>query len=619
MATKSIRELALALSENERKTLLSKIQKSLQIDADEAASIFHSAGDSESRKAAIRAERQRMSIWARILLFLRKLFSTKTEDELVVVMSLEKILTRLRARSQELIRVEGRFLMPDFAELVYTMYLSLLPLLNFFRKFWKNPQLLQGLVEFVLDRKVPNAKSSIFRFITFDELQTLFEKYENKDAIKRELIRRIDGYLTDIPREVFVQIEDGIFPLYYYKELILFPFEEFFSRFQVDILRVAEGGEARFKPARADGLLNELEHLYYASYAARRAQAVSTLHEEVFVYFSNMSDKPREDDSPMLGSVHDQSLEPPHEDLAEIDDNPESQKSFEEVSLLGAEQKRIFRDVAAAVESFWQNCNLGNIIRFFRGDPFYRFIAYAPRLNIRDFYQSALQLKVLEELDEQYSNVRQQVINRKKNDVFPRGMQGFEYYRRSLLSSSNVKLPVFRYVDSLTSLYQFLIYRFERDYLETFRILARILPERFRDQGSRLILSIANIEELLDHIRSFDYSFSPLSDDGKSFFRLRFAAEKDITQLKAYRTVVSQKDREVRELLTRGNEACKNLERILKPLLEAPLENIDDRFQSLSSVGDGSLKKRLTRAKEDLTAIQKIMFYEQQLEEELVI
>jgi hypothetical protein len=620
MATKSIRELAHALPEGERRALLAKIQKSLQINDDDQISIYHSRGDSEVRKAAIRNEWQKMSIWSRIVLFFRKLFSTKTEDELIQVMSLERIQRKLHSRDEELVRFEGRYLQPGFAELVYQLYLSLLPLINIFRKFWKNPELLQGLVEFVLDRKIPNAKSSIFRFITFDELQALFEKFENKDAIKRELVRTIDVYLENIPPEVFREIEEGIFPLYYYKELVLFTFEDFFQRFSVDVLQVSQGGDVNFKPAKADPLMPMLEHLYYASYAARRAQAISTLHEEVFIYFSSMTDRPRPD-ATMLGSIHDPSLEPPHEDLAEADegDLEELPGKYQELSLLGTEQRKIFKEISDAVETFWRHSNLGNIIRFFRGDPFYRFIAYAPRLNVKEFYQSALQLKVLEELDEQYANVRREVINHKKNQIFPRSMQGFEFYNRSLLTSSNVKLPVFRYVDSLTSLYQFLIYRFERDFLETFRVLARILPERYRDYGSRLILSIANVEELLDHIRAFDYSFSPLSDDGKSFYRLRFAAEKDITQLKAYRVVVAQKDKSVRDLLTRGIEAFKNLERILSPLLEAPLANIDDRFQNLSTTGVGTVTQRLKRASDDLSIIQKIMFYEQQLEEEAII
>jgi hypothetical protein len=415
MATKSIRELAHALPEGERRALLAKIQKSLQINDDDQISIYHSRGDSEVRKAAIRNEWQKMSIWSRIVLFFRKLFSTKTEDELIQVMSLERIQRKLHSRDEELVRFEGRYLQPGFAELVYQLYLSLLPLINIFRKFWKNPELLQGLVEFVLDRKIPNAKSSIFRFITFDELQALFEKFENKDAIKRELVRTIDVYLENIPPEVFREIEEGIFPLYYYKELVLFTFEDFFQRFSVDVLQVSQGGDVNFKPAKADPLMPMLEHLYYASYAARRAQAISTLHEEVFIYFSSMTDRPRPD-ATMLGSIHDPSLEPPHEDLAEADegDLEELPGKYQELSLLGTEQRKIFKEISDAVETFWRHSNLGNIIRFFRGDPFYRFIAYAPRLNVKEFYQSALQLKVLEELDEQYANVRREVINHKK-------------------------------------------------------------------------------------------------------------------------------------------------------------------------------------------------------------
>jgi hypothetical protein len=49
------------------------------------------------------------------------------------------------------------------------------------------------------------------------------------------------------------------------------------------------------------------------------------------------------------------------------------------------------------------------------------------------------------------------------------------------------------------------------------------------------------------------------------------------------------------------------------------LANIDDRFQNLSTTGVGTVTQRLKRASDDLAIIQKIMFYEQQLEEEAII
>lgn len=624
MAAHTVRELAQALPEGERRVLLSRIQKSLQLNSDSESSIYHGKSDDEDQAARILADIRKLGLWQRIVLFFKKLFSSKTEQELFVGMKIEHIFRRLQNKGHDLVQLEGRWLEPAFAELVYALYIQILPLINIFRRFWKAPDTLQGLVEFILERRVPNAKSSIFRFMTFQELQDYFEKFESKESLKRELLKRIDIYLENIPPEVFREIEDGIFPLYYYKELVLFDFTHFFNAFQVDIHSAVSGGRIEFHAAKADPMLEQLEHLYYALYAARRAQAVSSMHEEVFMYFSAVE----EDSSGIQPTVvedapespFDNEMSPPDSVGSEYGNGVKTAASPDSgdfsSSTGGFEQKKLFKEIAGAVEQFWQKAQLGNIIRFFRKNPYYRFIAYAPNLNIKDFYLSALRLKVLSELDEQFSNVRREVIRKKKERIFPKNMQDFEFYRRSVISSSNVKLPVFRYVDSIGTLYHFLVYRFERVHLEALRVLARILPERFRDYGSRLILSIAALEDLLESIRTFDYSFSPLSDEGKSFYRLRYAAEKDLTQLKAYRVVVAQKDKEVRGYLDKGADQLHTLDQLLDKIHDAQLENLNDRFQSLSSSGSGHLRKRLETMMSEVSSIQKILFYERQLEDE---
>lgn len=624
MAAHTVRELAQALPEGERRVLLSRIQKSLQLNSDSESSIYHGKSDSNDQAARIQADIRKLGLWQRIVLFFKKLFSSRTEQELFMSMKVDQLFKRLQNKGHHLVQLEGRWLEPAFAELVYALYIQILPLINVFRRFWKAPDKLQGLVEFILERRVPNAKSSIFRFMTFQELQDYFEKFESKESLKRELLKRIEIYLENIPPEVFREIEDGIFPLYYYKELVLFDFTHFFNAFQVDIHSAVSGGRIEFHAAKADPMLEQLEHLYYALYAARRAQAVSSMHEEVFIYFSSVEEagsggRP-EAPADMPDSPFENEMDPPESSASETGfretgGEPPASMDFQGSSG-GAAQKKLFKEIAGAVEQFWQKAQLGNIIRFFRKNPYYRFIAYAPNLSIQDFYLSALRLKVLSELDEQFSNVRREVIRKKKERIFPHNMQDFEFYRRSVISSSNVKLPVFRYVDSIATLYHFLVYRFERVHLEALRVLARILPERFRDYGSRLILSIAALEDLLESIRTFDYSFSPLSDEGKSFYRLRYAAEKDLTQLKSYRVVVAQKDKEVKGYLDKGVDQLHTLEKLMDKIHDAQLENLNDRFQSLSSSGSGHLRKRLETMMNEVKSIQKILFYERQLEEE---
>ena len=87
---------------------------------------------------------------------------------------------------------------------------------------------------------------------------------------------------------------------------------------------------------------------------------------------------------------------------------------------------------------------------------------------------------------------------------------------------------------------------------EIVRILERNVLDQNRITRDLLLSHAANLEDLEDKIKQFDYSLSPDSEDGKLFQRLRFSLAGDPSHQRMYRTLVVQKDREVKTLLDRS-------------------------------------------------------------------
>ena len=573
MPLQTTHELARSLTDEERQDLLEKITRTIEPDSSENDTTPHVETSHVERQKLVQSEIQKLSLLQRFLLFIKRLFSSRTEEEILFAMQMDAISRIIQDQDIELFRFDGRWLTADFAQLCYSFYRRIQPFLKTYGQFWKKKELLREMIDFILEKKIPNAKSSMLRFMTFEELQDHFEKHENIQTLKARLVHDIKHYISNIPEGVFQEIERGILPIYHSKAMALFDFANFFNAFQVDITEGDDTGE--FYPVKAEYVFGELEELYHALNAVCDEQGSGGFHEEVFMY------------------------------LASLDFSSENEKNTE------YEPRRILKEIPRAADNLLKQGQFLNIIRFVKGDPYYEYKRHALQLRIHDFYHSSLQLKVLDELDAQFANIRKEVITKKKNKLFSQPIKTFDFFRRGI-SSVNNRLPVFRYVNSLTSLYNFLIQRFGNGFQETLKTVARFLMSRDRDIHASFIMNIASLEGLLESVRQFDSRFAPLSSTGKNFQRLRQNAEKDDSGLKPYQTFVVQKDKEVLECLAKARDQFS----LLKQSLE--------RIQSIERLGgneansseNASIKKQIDSILEELNSILKILFYEQQLEDE---
>ncbi|KGE73935.1 DUF5312 family protein [Spirochaeta lutea] len=285
MKRSTLDELSLALSPQERTALLEKIRKSLSVHNTDRQEIYHRIQEEGQKKDIVAQEIRKMGFWERFILWIRNIFSTKTQEEIASEILVRRSLRKLRSSSHPVLERDTEFLTTFFAEEVFTLYKKLIVPNEAVLFFWEKPENLRRAVEFVMAGKVPEAKSSLFRFIQFDQLVELYGIHESRTVLKEKILNEVSTYLQTIPNEVFSFIEEGILPLYFMKKLSQFPFTSFFSLFRVDLDDYQEQSVPDFKPVSLAQALEYIEHLAYALYSASKTRECGTVHSELLSFY----------------------------------------------------------------------------------------------------------------------------------------------------------------------------------------------------------------------------------------------------------------------------------------------------------------------------------------------
>jgi hypothetical protein len=141
-------------------------------------------------------------------------------------------------------------------------------------------------------------------------------------------------------------------------------------------------------------------------------------------------------------------------------------------------------------------------------------------------------------------------------------------------------LPDFLHMRSLSITYNFLRFLYRGRMQEMVRILSRILPVRQRDSSSDLIVHVSGLEDVLADIEDFDLDFSPETDDGKAYYRVRYAVEKDVTMHRSFRNLVQQRDREASTLVDRATEHIQGLSVVFGSIAVSLTDQTRERYAS---------------------------------------
>ncbi|TVR59168.1 MAG: hypothetical protein EA426_08670 [Spirochaetaceae bacterium] len=540
----NLHQLAASLTEEERRVLRQRIKRALSVESPTEVRIYPAQMREEEKQRLIATEIARLTLRERIGFAMRRLMSSRPVSEVFAEYKLEMMRESIREKTGGSVDPDGGILTAEAVQQVWEVYRLAYPLISFFQDLWADSRVLAASILHVMATKIPNAKHELEQFMSAAQLQDAFVTTENKKAVSAELGKRMAEYFSGIPESVFDEIQNGVQPLYDLKNVCLFPFERFFAHFGWDSKGMEPDENPTFRPAAARDVIEYLDRLYYAAYSASRVKSSVVIHPEILEFY--YADKT----GVAFGRL-----------------------SADARTVIEEKAKRLGRHVTkltVGVRSFFRSFPIGDIIRVESGDPYYRFQVYVPRIRLKEFYVSALQEKVATELDKRFPELRMGIVDRMKKDVFgSEVLPDFEFYRSSAQSTIlSLGLPTFRYVKSLNVLYAFLLQHYRGTVHDLVRILQRNMPFRRREVGNDLVLHAAGLEDVLDTIREFDYSFSPESEEGKAFFRVRYSVEKDISQQRSYRNIVAQKDREAKALVEKGLEHLNGVESIFRDAIK---------------------------------------------------
>ena len=121
---------------------------------------------------------------------------------------------------------------------------------------------------------------------------------------------------------------------------------------------------------------------------------------------------------------------------------------------------------------------------------------------------------------------------------------------------------------------------------------------------NRLLVHVATLEDLETKIRMLDESLSPDEEDGKLFTRIRYTLASDATHQRLYRSLINQKDNEVKSLIERSKEALLGLKKMFDEFITSPMESFKQKLQSYHYI-DGRSQKLIDVLQDRADKIEK--------------
>lgn len=567
----TFRDLALALSEEERRTLLKRIRKSLDVSRESEDEPFKSVVNEGRRAEVIARELREMGFWQRLRFFLRRLVSAHNDETTYVEFRLAGLRRRTKSVCPDLAPLEHHSVSSAIAVRTWELYRAAYAVIPLFLDFWKGGKYLEESVEHLLSQRVPQARSELYDLVSLERLQEVFMKNELKSDVRAYVVEELDRYLGDIPDELFAHLEEGLLPFYYLRQVCLFDYNEFFGVFGFDPGIAPPEAAPPFRDAPTSAALPVVERLYYGLHSAGKLEDGFYFHTELLDRYLEM--KEREE----RGGQSDEEQKREGEDA---DGNEErSEHAYQRRRVRLQEMRDQIHTLHTAARSLAREVPFADLIRYYTRDPWLRIKSYLPEIKLREFYRSYLMIRILSQLDAQFPSIRSGVVTRMTEVLFGGTPPPMTYFRPGVqITPEAPGTPEFTHMSSLTTTFNFLRFVYRGRMQEMVRTLSRILPVRQRDSSSDLIAHVSGIEEALADIEDFDESFSPDSQDGKSYYRVRYQVEKDLTMQRSFRNIVGQRDREAGTIVDKATEHVTGLGRVFDTISRVLTDQIRERY-----------------------------------------
>ncbi len=530
MAKKDVlEELSYSLSEKERTNLLERINRSIDVSEED-----------DEEKAAVRKKKdhdffienelKNTGWFSRLLMLIRSKLGGKKIDELVIDRKMKMLKKAIYRKQPGITGFESRNLTPEFGEKVFNLYSQTFTFRELYRKLWNEPGVYESCCLFIIRAMYENTKNELEEFISMDELVDLYAEFGKKDVLINEVDRRIKEYTDEIPVIIYSEIEQSIAPMYGLKDIILFPYTAFFQKFSFTPNRSGSaGGKHFFKNASAMLCLDHLKMMYI---------------------------------SVMEGAILDEHI-PLNKFLIQFIRN------IDENDPLPENDQEELKKLIVSVKNFAGSMPLLEIIQYFRKEPYLRINFSIKRKSFKDLYIIILHAKLKDAVNKAYADVQKAYIEREIERIFQGyNFEEFRNYRKyASIDHQKMGLPFFTHTKSLNVLYNYIRCFYQSLFADVISILEKGILSQNRITRDRLLGYSVAMQELEDKIGASDKTLAPDEEDGKLFHKLRMSLVSEPSQQRMFRSLVINKNREVKSLIDWGEEALAGLEKIFEELV----------------------------------------------------
>lgn len=558
-----LEEMSAELPEQERRELLARIRSSF--DKEEREEVERVELKHEERERLVARDMEQLSLWARFQLWLQSLLTGRSRKELFLAARIALLRRSIRSRAPGLTGFETRNLTQKFARQLYDLYHAAFPLRDLFQTYSRNEDFREEALAELLAARYPEAKKDLEQLVPASEMEAAYAGSGSDEEVRKLVLRRITDYQRRIPDRLYEQLEEGLKPLSFFRSLVLFPYSLVFRHFNHYPGDRLEDKYPYFDDAPVMLMLDLLERLFAAVSLAVGLGPHWFCHEEVLASFARYR----------LRSLS--------EELPEGAPAAENGVSAEETEREAASLGQALFALGEAAAQFDRRVPLLDLLRYFRRDPYLSLNFALPRAPLRAGYAVLLRERFLGQFSEKLYAVKKAVIERRLRELFRgEGLQELFYYNdRPLFDSRRQGPQRFSHTRSLSVLFNYISRLYKTYVQEAVQAANSYVYSGNRIAQTRLMQSAGGLEELEAKILLFDRSLSPEEEDGRTLasFRSRFAA--DAAQQKLFRSFISQKDKEARDLLEQGIDCLQSIKRQFDDTLSSPAENVRGVLKTL--------------------------------------
>ncbi len=568
-----LEEISSELPEHERRELLAKITRGLDRDAREDVERIELK--QEEREKIIAEEIAQASLWDRFLLWLKSLLTGRSRRDLFINTRINQLKRSIRQKSPGVSGFETRNLTPKFARQLFDLYSAAFPLRDLFLTFSRDVEFREAALNYVFESKYPEAKKELEELAPVADMETAFGG-GGEEEVRKLVLRRFNDYLKRIPERLFQQIEEGIKPLIFFRNLALFPYTLIFRHFNYYPGELLDEKYPYFDHGPAMLMLDLLERLYGALGLAEHLSGEWFCHEELLEFY---------------GRYRRGGLEPLEHPGTEAD-TVEGQAGAAESRATGllkeqeeqeaAELNGALIALAEAAGQFERRLPLLDLVRYFRRDPYLRLSYAVPHLQLKPLYVAILRDRLLTQLSNRISTVKLNVVERRIREIFrSEPLQELFYYTdRADFDFGRLGLPYFSYARSLMVIYNYLNRVYKGNIQEAIQAANAYIFSGNRIVQTHLMQSAGSLEELEAKIVLLDRSLSPEEEDGKALAAMRGRIG-DLAQQKAYRGFIAQKDKEARDLILQAIEYLQGIKRHFDEVTASSVESVKAVLKTL--------------------------------------